>query len=56
MANPRRPRDINQLAKMIVDLSTRDETDKPEKLKKKAQQRLAPKSKTNPAHPVSAVK
>ena len=27
MANPKRPRDTNQLAKMIVDLSTGDETE-----------------------------
>ena len=30
---PRRPRDTNQLAKMIVDLTTGDETEKPESVK-----------------------
>lgn len=27
MGNPKRPRDVNQLAKMIVDLSTEEETE-----------------------------
>lgn len=30
---PTRPRDTNQLAKMIVDLTTGDETEKPESVK-----------------------
>jgi hypothetical protein len=30
---PTRPRDVNQLAKMIVDLTTGDETEKPESVK-----------------------
>lgn len=29
----KRPRDVNQLAKMIVDLTTGDETEKPESVK-----------------------
>ena len=30
---PKRPRDTNQLAKMIVNLTTGDETEKPESVK-----------------------
>lgn len=33
---PKRPRDVNQLAKMIVDLSTGDEIEKPESVKAKS--------------------
>ena len=33
MASPKRPRDSNQLAKFIVDLTTGDETEKPESVK-----------------------
>ena len=38
MANPKRPRDINQLAKMIVDLSTGEETEAELSPKQKAGQ------------------
>lgn len=33
---PKRPRDVNQLAKMIVDLSTGEREEKPESVKAKA--------------------
>jgi hypothetical protein len=33
MANPKRPRDANQLAKMIVDLSTGEENEPEESVK-----------------------
>lgn len=36
MANPKRPRDTNQLAKMIVDLSTGDEVEPELSVKAKA--------------------
>jgi hypothetical protein len=36
MANPKRPRDTNQLAKFIVDLSTGDECEPEESVKAKA--------------------
>lgn len=36
MSNPKRPRDANQLAKMIVDLSTGDVEEKPESVKAKS--------------------
>lgn len=35
MANPKRPRDANQLAKMIVDISTGEVEEKPESFKAK---------------------
>ena len=38
MANPKRPRDANQLAKMIVDLSTGDETEPELSVKQRAGQ------------------
>ena len=38
MPNPKRPRDTNQLAKMIVDLSTGDETEPEMSVKQKAGQ------------------
>lgn len=38
MANPKRPRDVNSLAKMIVDLSTGDETEPELNVKQKAGQ------------------
>jgi hypothetical protein len=36
MANPKRPRDTNQLAKMIVDIATGDASDAPVSAKAKA--------------------
>lgn len=36
MANPKRPRDVNQLAKMIVDLTTGDETEPELNIKQQA--------------------
>lgn len=36
MANPKRPRDVNQLAKMIVDISTGEIEEKPESVKAKS--------------------
>lgn len=33
LPKPKRPRDVNQLAKMIVDLSTGDAEEKPESVK-----------------------
>lgn len=39
MANPKRPRDTNQLAKMIVALSTGDETEEELSPKQKAGQK-----------------
>ena len=36
MSNPKRPRDANQLAKMIVDLSTGELEEKPESVKAKS--------------------
>ncbi len=38
MASPKRPRDTNQLAKFIVDLSTGDETEPELNVKQKAGQ------------------
>lgn len=38
MSNPKRPRDANQLAKMIVDLSTGDEQEPELNVKQKAGQ------------------
>lgn len=38
MANPKRPRDANQLAKMIVDLTTGDETEAEPNAKQRAGQ------------------
>ncbi len=39
MANPKRPRDTNQLAKLIVDLSTGDESEEELSPKQKAGQK-----------------
>lgn len=39
MANPKRPRDTNQLAKMIVDLTTGDESEPEMNVKQKAGQK-----------------
>ena len=36
MPNPKRPRDVNSLAKMIVDLSTGDETEPEPSVKQRA--------------------
>ena len=38
MANPKRPRDVNSLAKMIVDLTTGDATEPELSIKQKAGQ------------------
>jgi hypothetical protein len=36
MAKPKRPRDVNQLAKLIVDLSTGDATERKESVRAKS--------------------